>query len=280
MGGDRTCPDNCIIAAWYELPEDQRTKERRRPLVEQLAKQAYTQEAIARQLGVSQMTISRDIETLNIVFNVKGQGKDTRGRKKSTGRPKGDGKRKGKVPEPKPHYKDTEIVALADAGKTMPEIAERFDISTRTVRRVLEAEGNQRKGAKDRTVDPSTLSMTAQKKLEIAKRALECKLMAENTARMHNIDEEVRQRVLKEGKEYLAMLKKREDNLYEKEKWYRTLINNHRSPFTVDEYKSILVCLHPDGERTPVKLQVAFVLFTSKKEILTGEQEKKRVAAR
>ena len=85
MGGDRTCPDNCIIAAWYELPEDQRTKERRRPLVEQLAKQAYTQEAIARQLGVSQMTISRDIETLNIVFNVKGQGKDTRGRKKSTG---------------------------------------------------------------------------------------------------------------------------------------------------------------------------------------------------
>ena len=33
-------------------------------------------------------TVGRDLETLSIVDNVKGQGKDTLGRKKSTGRPK------------------------------------------------------------------------------------------------------------------------------------------------------------------------------------------------
>src|SRR5215475_7013379 len=88
MGGDRTCPDNCLLAVWHGMPEDQRTKERRRPLVEQLAKQGYTQDAIVTQLGVSVMTISRDIETFNTLLNVKGQGKDTLGRKKSTGRPR------------------------------------------------------------------------------------------------------------------------------------------------------------------------------------------------
>jgi transposase-like protein len=275
MGGDRTCPPDCPTAQYWSAPPEKRSAARK-PIAEQYYQRGYTMDTIAGMLGVSQQQISKDLANLQLSSKLKPA--KTATNPKGAGRPKG--KRKGKVPEPKPHYKDTEIVALADAGKTMPEIAKRFDISTRTVRRVLEAEGNQRKGAKDKTVDPSALSMTAQKKLEIAKRALECRLMAENAARMHNIDEEVRQRVLKEGKEYLAMLKKREDDLYEKEKWYRTLINNHRSPFTVDEYKSILVCLHPDGERTPAKLQVAFVLFTSKKEILTGEQEKKRVAAR
>src|SRR6516165_7395556 len=94
MGGDRTCPDNCFLAAWYSVPEDQRTAERRRPIVEQLAKQGYTQDAIAMQLGVSQQTIGRDLETLSIVDNVKGKGKDALGRTRSTGRPKKSSKRK------------------------------------------------------------------------------------------------------------------------------------------------------------------------------------------
>jgi IS30 family transposase len=68
---------------WHSLPLDQKTKERRRPKVEALAKQGYTQEAIAMQLGVSQKTISNDFQTLVTATNVKGQGKDTLGRKKA-----------------------------------------------------------------------------------------------------------------------------------------------------------------------------------------------------
>jgi hypothetical protein len=41
-------------------------------------------DAIATQLSVDQRTVGRDLETLGTLPNVKGQGKDTRGRKKST----------------------------------------------------------------------------------------------------------------------------------------------------------------------------------------------------
>jgi DeoR/GlpR family transcriptional regulator of sugar metabolism len=64
MGGDRTCPNDCLIGAWHRLPDNQKTKERRRPIVGQLKEQGYTQQAIAMQLGVSQYTISKDFETL------------------------------------------------------------------------------------------------------------------------------------------------------------------------------------------------------------------------
>ena len=90
MGGDRTCPDNCFLAAWYSVPEDQRTAERRRPIVEQLAKQGYTQDAIAMQLGVSQQTIGRDLETLSIVDNVKGKGKESASSRTVDGKLGGD----------------------------------------------------------------------------------------------------------------------------------------------------------------------------------------------
>jgi hypothetical protein len=79
-------PDNCLIAVWHGMPEDQRTKERRRPLVEQLRTQGYAQQAIAMQFGVNQARIARDL-TLCSTHNVKGQGKDTLGRKRSTERP-------------------------------------------------------------------------------------------------------------------------------------------------------------------------------------------------
>ena len=64
----------------------------RQPIAERLYRQGFTMEAIARQLGVSQGTISGDLATLSETINVEERGMDTRGRKKSTGRPKGSTK--------------------------------------------------------------------------------------------------------------------------------------------------------------------------------------------
>lgn len=126
-------------------------------------------------------------------------------------------------------------------------------------------------------IDPKTLAPSAQAKLEAAKRMMERKLNAEHAARMRNLNEEVRQCVLQEGKEYLATLQEMRDKVEADEKWYRTLINDHKPPFTVDQYKTILMCLHPDGERSPAKLKAAFILLEDKKEVLTGERQKKRI---
>jgi hypothetical protein len=95
---------------------------------------------------------------------------------------------------------------------------------------------------------------------------------------MRNLDEEVRQRVLKESAEYLAMLNEERAKAHESEKWYRELIDNHKPQFTIDEFKAVLMCLHPDGERTPEKLNEAFRLFNSRKFQLTGERPMRRVA--
>ena len=54
MGGDRTCPDDCLLAVWANLPTNDR-KTRRKPIAEQLYKQGFTMEQIATQLGVSQV---------------------------------------------------------------------------------------------------------------------------------------------------------------------------------------------------------------------------------
>ena len=42
------------------------------------------------------------------------------------------------------------------------------------------------------------------------------------------------------------------------------------SIFTIEEFKLIISCLHPDGERTEGEEEKAFILFNSKKLVLTG----------
>jgi hypothetical protein len=88
--------------------------------------------------------------------------------------------------------------------------------------------------------------------------------------RIHDTDEHVRLRVVAEGKEYLAMVKEREVKVQKDEKWWEELTNNHKPLFTADQFKAILMCLHPDGQRTTDKLAEAFRLFNSKRLQLTG----------
>src|SRR5262245_38125789 len=175
MGGDRTCPDNCFIAAWHTLPDDQKTKERRRPVVEMLSKQGYSQDAIALQLGVSQPTVARDIETLFMMNNVKGQGTDTRGRKKSTGRPKGSGGgQSGKQRSTAKSDKAVEIVLdyYRQHGKRpdAKALAAEHGIDHNTFDAAIVAARWLHKREQD---EPTvTLSATAQEKLDAAERAM------------------------------------------------------------------------------------------------------------
>lgn len=123
-------------------------------------------------------------------------------------------------------------------------------------------------------IEPATLPKTAHEKLEAAKRQIERKLNAEHAARMAQIDEEVRQRVLRDGKEYRVRLEKIEESARINEKFYRDMIANHKAIFTIDQFKLIVSCLHSDSRASASaeRLNEAFVLFNAKKLQLTKAQ--------
>jgi DeoR/GlpR family transcriptional regulator of sugar metabolism len=105
-------------------------KAQRKQRAETLFKQGFSQEQIAVLFGVSQSTIRDDLATLVETTNVKGQGKDTLGRKKSTGRPRNSGtKRAGPQPQRKtttPAIEQAAAELVLDEGKTLAEVAARM----------------------------------------------------------------------------------------------------------------------------------------------------------
>jgi hypothetical protein len=256
MGGDRTCPDNCLIAVWHSTPPDQRTKERRRPLVEQLAKQGYTQEAIAMQLGVGVGTVCRDMATFSTLENVKGQGRDTRGRKKSTGRPKGS-KRESKRGLVTPQLDKARDIVREKLDAKEPisphKLENEHGISHVTFDMAITAEVARKETIEEKTaLDPSLLSKTAQEKLDIAIRAHKRKLDAEFEVKTR---EEVR-RWLNE-----VSLPQYTKELAELER----SITSRKGVMDRITYRKILACLHPDRVTDPAlkkRYEEAFRLFT------------------
>lgn len=188
----------------------------------------------------------------------------------NTERAKSDGgKRKQRE-----HYAEPKIIAAMDRGLTDAEISAETGVGQRQVRHIRERVTARRQAVEDATpnIDAKALSMSAQQKLVAAERAMKRKLELEHAARMRVIDEEVRKRVVAEGKDYVANMKEMEAKAWEDQKHWRAMVNDHKPPFTKEQFKAILMCLHPDGERTPEKLSQAFRLFNSKKLQLSGEK--------
>jgi transposase len=269
MGGNRTCPDNCLIAVWYRMPEDQRTKERRRPIVETLRKQGYTQEAIAMQLGVSQKTISNDIETLVTVTNVKGQGKDTLGRKRSTGRPQGS-----KAPRQSTRGRDTPKLDQArEIVRTKLEANQPISphklqdqhggISHVTFDMAITAELARKEAIEEKTaLDTSLLSKTAQEKLDAAIRAHQRKLDLGFEQRVRDeIKKRIDEMVLPAWKQQIEQAKE--------------LYSKRRALMDKELFNTIRRALHPDSRNSisDKKLGEAFDAFMSLEKYLINEKD-------
>lgn len=122
-------------------------------------------------------------------------------------------------------------------------------------------------------VNPETMAMSAKAKLETAKRLMERKLNAEHAARMRGLEEEVRQRVLKEGKEYLTRMKEREEKAAKTIETYQEYTNNHKPLLSTDQFNLLRKCLHQGGiAASPKDFDAAFDLIQSKKFKLTGQK--------
>jgi len=256
MGGNRTCPEDCPLAVWASLSEPDR-KAQRKPVAEKLYRQGFTMETIATQLGVSPMTISKDISTFKQSLNVNDRGQDTLGRKRSTGRPKG---RKAK-----PRQTDADekkIVALYDEGLPSPKIAAEIGVDGRAVRHVIEREQIRREAKAEPDIDPATLSMSAQEKLIAAIRQHQRKLDLQFEQRVRDgIKSRIDEIVLPHWKEQIAKAQE--------------LYKHRRGAMDKDTFNVIRRALHPDSRLSisDKKLGEAFDTFMSLEKYLLDEKD-------
>jgi predicted HAD superfamily Cof-like phosphohydrolase len=202
----------------------------------------------------------------------------------ATGRPELLSRRK-KQAAPKTDLVRDAVRELLLAGKTInrEEIAAQYKSSEKAVQLAhcselgrIEgfAEGHAA-GIEAAIADSSILSVSAQQKLDAHIARETRRLAAEHAARMAQIDEDVRQRVVSEGRAYGEEMLTLSKKARRTEAQWRSLINRHHHLFTAEQYTAILRCLHPDSRDavSPERLGTAFNLFKEKKFLMTGEED-------
>ena len=255
MGGDRTCPDSCLVGAWHTLPDDQKTKVRRLPIVEALTKQGYTQEVIALQLGVSQNTISRDLEGLSTV--------DKPHRPKG-GRPKGTKAKGGGMSHRRAARRNDNAASEAaaklvlDEGLSNEEAGKKTGAGSELLVRIAVA---REEGRREPQVSRDGLAMTAQQKYDAA---------IKQATRRLEVEIEHKVRV-----ENLKWLQRQLDQHNENARHYEAVLKARKGFMDKTAYNLIWSCLHADSRKSASddKLNRAFHLWTSLEKVALSEKD-------
>jgi hypothetical protein len=157
---------------------------------------------------------------------------------------------------------------LVEAGQPVPseKIAAELGISPASVERAGVAERARLETLEELKVDPSTLSMSAQAKLESAIRQRMKELNAEFEIR---VAAEVKERVERRIDEY--WMPKHQKQLEDAER----IIKGRRGLMPRADYVKILACLHPDRVDPTLKdrFSEAFNLFKLQEVVLVSEKE-------
>lgn len=85
-------------------------------------------------------------------------------------------------------------------------------------------------------------------------------------------NERVRLAMLERNKDYLITLDQLKKEASEKAYHYGQMINNHNPIFTEEEFKTIIICLHPDNSASKEKRDTAFKAVQARKLQLTGKK--------
>jgi len=257
MGGDRTCPDDCLLAVWARLSTADR-KAQRKSIAETLYKQGFTEEGIATQLGVSQSTVRDDLA--NLVVSTKLKPAKTATNPKGAGRPKGSSKPRSER-SPKAVEREEKVAALRDAGLSVAEISAQVGLGERAVSQALEHVDIKREALADPNVDRSSLSLSAQQKLDAALRR-----------HQRELDLIFEGRVQKEINERLdhIILPVWRKKIVEAKKIY----DSRRSITDKETFNLIIKCLHTDTRKhvSDATVNDAFAKFMALEKYLLNEK--------
>jgi DNA-binding CsgD family transcriptional regulator len=131
----------------------------------------------------------------------------------------------------KEHDRQPEVAVLYDQGKTGNEIARTLNLSRSQVANILKSERTKR--AAQVNIEPSSLSLTAQRKLELAIKQHKEKLTAQwQVAVRARVDE--------------LLLNSIGPRLQREQNEARYVMKSRKGIMDRDAYKKILACLHPD----------------------------------
>jgi len=158
----------------------------------------------------------------------------------------------------------------AGEGVSRSKIAKELGVSERTVENAHHYEKGRQEGLEDAIglAASEALSLSAKQKLDAAIRAHIKKLNREYDARRMQENRE-------HWRRHFPKMEEQQNKAYEREMLFRKFLDQQKKIFTVDQFKLILMCLHPDGDRSPEKRADAFRLLNSKRFARTGEVDKK-----
>ena len=263
MGGDRTCPDDCATAIYWSMSDTER-KAQRKTTAEKLYKLGFAMEQIARQLGVSHMTIVRDLKEFE--HNVQTQPRTSKRGRKGEGRPKGSkskGSRRGNAPV----LDKARIIVREkiEAGKPVNAVKLQAEhgISHVTFETATAAELARNEALSDPEVTRSALeSMTAKQKFDAAVKQMRRKLEVEIRKELHA--------------EYHKWVQRQLDQYNENAKHYEIIIKARKGLMDKTAYNLIWSCLHADSRKSvsDERLNRAFNLWASLEKAILSEKDK------
>jgi transcriptional regulator with XRE-family HTH domain len=221
--------------------------------------QGFTQEQIAKQLGVTQKTVSKDLENYTKGINQKPA--KTASNPKGAGRPKGS-KRSGPQPDRRtvaPAVERTAAALVLDEGKTYEQARDELNLkSVNTVKTAVARE----EGRREPQVNRNDLSLTAQQKFDTAIRQEKARLQAQWS---QAVGERVRQI---EDEIILPLWKKQIEEA-------KTLYERRRGLMDKPTFNAIRRALHPDSRNSISEkvLAAAFDTFMGLEKYLLAEKD-------
>jgi hypothetical protein len=161
-----------------------------------------------------------------------------------------------------------EVKAIIDAYKaqhgTYPTRGEAIKLSGRSAVVVERALGE--------AIASQATSVTPPKANKAQTRHIAAQLKILTKQLEDQFEERVRLTMLERNKDYLITLEQLQKEASEKSHLYDKILNNYNPIFTEEEYKIILICLHPDNSASKEKREIAFKAFSVMKLQLTGKK--------